>query len=45
MGILRVLGDDVDDPIDRIGTPNARPRATDNLDAFNVLQYQILVSQ
>lgn len=42
MGILRLLGDGVDDPIDRIGAPNACPGATDNLNAFDVFQCQIL---
>src|SRR5207248_8400012 len=40
--VTRVLGNDVDDPIDRVGAPQGSAGAANYLDALNVFQRQIL---
>ena len=40
--VLRPLGDDVDDPVDGIGSPDAGPRTADHLDPFDILQDDVL---
>src|SRR5262249_38092466 len=40
--LLRALGDDVDDAVDRIGTIDGCSRPPDHLDALHVLEQQVL---
>ena len=42
LGVLRVFGDDIDDAIDRVGAPEAGPRAADDLDPFDVIEHGVL---
>ena len=42
LGILGLFGDDVDDAVHRIGTPQCATRAADNLDAIHIFQKRIL---
>ena len=42
LGILAVLGNDVDDSIYRVRSPDRASRATDHLDAVNVLDQRVL---
>ena len=40
--VRRPLGDDVDDPVDGVGSPDAGPRTADHLDPLDVLQHDVL---
>src|SRR5216684_271294 len=42
MSIFSALGDDIDDGINRIRSPDGSARASDDFDAFNILQQGVL---
>src|SRR5262249_62002064 len=42
VGLAGVSGDDVDDPIDGIGTPNRAARAADDLGAVDIVDHHVL---
>src|SRR5580658_8689488 len=38
VGIFRALGDDVDNPVDGVRSPDSAARSPDHLNAFNILE-------
>src|SRR6266851_4354068 len=42
MGIFGILGDDIDYSVDGICSPDGSPRASDDFDAFNILEQGVL---
>src|SRR6185295_633710 len=42
LGVLRLLGDDVDDAVDGVGAPDGGAGTADDLDAVDVLEVHVL---